>query len=118
MLFDFKEHKEGDSGISSCLSILPENLAGQKKVNQDLGLILKVDDVLLESFKNKDQVCKANLSETLEVEIQSLQTPVRSTIKNENELKESIQELILESSDTQKNTKSHSTENAVQAKLP
>jgi len=104
---DPSKHKEGDSGLSSCLSIKPEKLAEQKKVNQQLGLILEHDAVLLKSLKNKDQVCRANSYEAQEVEIKSLQTPVCSKITTENELKESLQGLILESRDCQKNTKSH-----------
>jgi len=118
ILYECKKDKEADSGISSSVSRLPTKMVGQKEIKQQLALRLKEDDVLLKSLKHKVQVSRANLSEPLKVEITPPQTPVRSNIKTEDELKESTQVLISESSELQKLTKSHSTENVVQAKLP
>jgi len=73
--------------------------------------------MLHKSLKDKVQVPDTNLSEALEVEIKPPQTRVRSKILTEDELKESAQ-LILESCERKRGTKSHPTENIFQAKLP
>jgi len=61
----YKERKEDDNGQISCVSSLPEKLAEQIKVKQQLALILKEDDGLLNSPKADGQVCKADLSKSL-----------------------------------------------------
>jgi len=66
---------------------------------------------------DRDKIREANLSEALEVETKPRQTTVRSKIRTEDELKESTEGFILESSARQKSTKFHSPEIVVEAKL-
>lgn len=99
---EFKEHKEGDSGLISFLSLSRKKLAEKKKVNKQLSLGLKQDDVQINALRDKVQVCKANSSKALEVKINSLKLPVRSKIKTEDELKKLTQGLSLQGSEQKK----------------
>jgi len=109
-----KEFEKGDDGIVSCLSFLKETVAKQTRVNKQLGLRIKDEDLLFRSLGEKIKRHKETLNEILAVHSNSQQ---KSNAKAEAEEKKSARRLTREKIEHQKSSNHRSAKSSTQPKL-